>query len=469
MGVAHTQVLIRAEIVRLGPQSASPTILRVVDLPAEGTILSGRYRLSRSIGSGGMGAVYEAEHLKLRQRVAIKLLHPSLTGRPDIVARFEREARAATQLTSAHVARVTDVDVTPEGAPYMVMEFLEGRDLSKELAQTGALPISTAVGFVLQACDAMIEAHRLGIVHRDLKPGNLFLAESGGRRTLKVLDFGISKVSSDMDEPSLTSTFSALGTALYMSPEQVRSAKKVDARSDIWSLGVILFEALAGRTPFEGESATSVAAAIVADPVPSLRALRPDLPESLEAVVYGALTKDRERRYQSMEAFAMALAQFGPETSRPSLPPISDLDAISSPSVRIPAVTTPLVSGPSTAPGWSRAGGDVAKPRVPKWLLPAGVASAAAVALLIVGALALRTAAPEKPVGQLRSAVGASQFSFFEARLALAKQTTKAEPPEPQTAEKPAAPKLRAGRRTSKAVQPPATSPAKTPANPNRL
>lgn len=457
-----------------GPIPPSPAILRPVDLPAEGTILSGRYRLVRAIGSGGMGAVYEAEHLKLRQRVAIKLLHPSLTGRPDIVARFEREARAATQLTSPHVARVTDVDVTPDGAPYMVMEFLEGRDLSKELAQTGPLPISTAVGFVLQACDAMIEAHALGIVHRDLKPGNLFLAEAGGRRTLKVLDFGISKVASDTDEPSLTSTFSALGTALYMSPEQVRSAKKVDLRSDIWSLGVILFEALAGRTPFEGESATSVAASIVADPLPSLRALRPDLPEALEAVVYGALTKDREQRYQSMGAFAVALGQFGSETSRPSLPALTDLDAISSPSVRIAAVTEPLVSGPSTAPGWSRVPpSESVRPKVPQWAVAAALAGAAVVTLL-AGGLVWGSVASDKTVAPMRLAISAAQTPIFEARLSLAKPPPTSDPAPPQEAtptEVPPVPtKSRARSRQPKAPAPAPVGVTTRPAtNPNRL
>lgn len=473
--MSDPQAHLRKAGTGLGPIPRSLAILPPVDLPAEGTILSGRYRLVRAIGSGGMGAVYEAEHLKLRQRVAIKLLHPSLTGRPDIVARFEREARAATQLTSPHVARVTDVDVTPDGAPYMVMEFLEGRDLSKELAQTGPLPISTAVGFVLQACDAMIEAHALGIVHRDLKPGNLFLAEAGGRRTLKVLDFGISKVASDTDEPSLTSTFSALGTALYMSPEQVRSAKKVDLRSDIWSLGVILFEALAGRTPFEGESATSVAASIVADPVPSLRALRPDLPEALEAVVYGALAKDREQRYQSMGAFAVALGQFGPETSRPSLPLVSDLGAISSPSVRIAAVTEPLVSGPSTAPGWSRAPSESVGRKVPQWALAAALAGVAAVTLL-AGSLVWSSVSREKTVAPMRLVISAARSPIFEARLALAKQPSTSDPGPPQEAtpaEVPPAPaKSRTRSRQPKApalAPPPAAGTAKPATNPNRL
>jgi serine/threonine-protein kinase len=191
----------------------------------------------------------------------------------------------------------------------MVMEYLEGRDLAAELAERGPLPVHEAVGYVLQACEAMTEAHRIGTVHRDLKPGNLFLNNEGGGRSIKVIDFGISKIA-DETQVSVTATFSALGTARYMSPEQVRSAKHVDGRSDVWSLGVILYELLTGKPPFEGENVPTVVAAIVADPPTPLRTHRPEVPAGLEAAIMAALRKNRDERSPDTAAFAAAIAPF---------------------------------------------------------------------------------------------------------------------------------------------------------------
>lgn len=286
-----------------------------VALPDTGAVIGGKYALTRVIGEGGMGVVYEATHLKLRQRVALKLLLPDLLARPDVVARFEREARAALSLSGEHVARVLDVDTLPDGLPYMVMEYLEGRDLAAELAARGPLPVHEAVGYVLQACEAMTIAHRAGTVHRDLKPGNLFLAAQGeGRVVIKVIDFGISKIADE--EISVTATFSALGTAPYMSPEQVRSAKNADARSDIWSLGVMLHELIAGKPPFEGENVPTIVAAIIADPPKALRAARPDAPAGLEAAILKCLEKDRERRFSDVEELAAAIAPYADPNAR---------------------------------------------------------------------------------------------------------------------------------------------------------
>jgi serine/threonine-protein kinase len=278
-------------------------------LPDAGELLDGKYSLTRVIGEGGMGVVYEAVHVRLGQRVALKMLLPEIAARPDVVARFEREARAAVRLSGPHVARVLDVVTLPDGRPYMVMEYLEGRDLAAELAERGPLPIHEAVGYLLQACEGMAEAHRIGTVHRDLKPGNLFLNVQGGGRAVKVIDFGISKIA-DETQVSVTATFSALGTALYMSPEQVRSAKNVDGRSDVWSLGVILYELLAGKPPFEGENVPTVVAAIIADPPAPLRERRPEVPLALEAAVLKALCKNRDERFQDTAAFAAAIERF---------------------------------------------------------------------------------------------------------------------------------------------------------------
>ena len=276
-----------------------------------GTVLGGRYRLVRVLGEGGMGLVYEAMHERLRQPVAVKVLLPKLLDNAEVVARFEREARAASQLKGPNVARVIDVDVSESGAPYMVMELLEGHDIARELRLRGSMPWEEAVGYVVQACSAMIEAHSMGIVHRDLKPSNLFLQPEGGERIVKVLDFGISKLTYD-DESNVTMTYSTIGTPLYMSPEQVRSAKHVDARTDEWALAVILFELIAGRPPFTG-GPTAVSAAIVADDTPSLRDFVSDVPLDLVAVIERALKKKPAERYPDVASFAEALAPFAPE------------------------------------------------------------------------------------------------------------------------------------------------------------
>ena len=277
---------------------------------APGDLVGGKYSIRRLIGSGGMSVVYEALHVRLDQRVALKILLPELAELGEGLVRFEREARAAVQLLSSHAARIFDVDALDDGTPYIVMEFLEGRDLAAELTARGPLPIAEAVDYLMQACDAMAEAHRAGTVHRDLKPSNLFLATNGGHPTIKVLDFGISKVADDRLARRVTTTQTSLGTALYMSPEQVRSAKHVDARTDVWALGVVLYELLTASLPFAGETTTAVAASIVADDPQRLRLLRSEVPSDLECVVMRALEKDRDRRFRNAGELATALTPF---------------------------------------------------------------------------------------------------------------------------------------------------------------
>ncbi len=288
-----------------------------------GEQLLGKYVIERVLGQGGMGVVVQASHIALGSKVAIKFLLPEACHHPGAVERFLREARAAVQIQSEHVARVSDVGTLDTGLPYMVMEFLDGNDLSEEIQSRGTLPVEEAVGHLLEALEAIAEAHALGIVHRDLKPANLFLAKKkDGTRAIKVLDFGISKAVQP-GEANLTQTSSMMGSPLYMAPEQIRNAKGVDARADVWSLGVILHECLSGQPPFGGDTLSGVLAAIVADAPAPLEEIRPDLSPLLTSAVARCLEKDPARRVQHVAEFAQLLSTFAPVQAQRSLPRIA--------------------------------------------------------------------------------------------------------------------------------------------------
>jgi serine/threonine-protein kinase len=286
-----------------------------------GDVLAGKYRVERVLGEGGMGVVVAAHHLQLDQKVALKFLLPAALTSPDSVARFLREARAVAKIRSEHVARVIDFGQLENGSPYIVMEYLEGSDLSKWLEQRGVLPVAQAIDFVLQSCEAIADAHALGIIHRDLKPANLFcIRRSDGRFSIKVLDFGISKFTvGEAPGHDITQTNALMGSPAYMSPEQMMRSKGVDARADIWSLGVILFQLLAGRLPFPAQAVTELAIKVANEPAPPLRALRPDSPERLEQVVARCLEKDRTARFQTVGELAIALREFGSEQAARSV------------------------------------------------------------------------------------------------------------------------------------------------------
>lgn len=276
---------------------------------ASGEVLAGKYRIEQKLGEGGMGVVYAATHLALDQPVAIKLLRTEMASHPEVAERFQREARAAAMIKSEHVARVLDVSTLDSGEPYMVMEYLEGRDLEKTLEEDGPLTVARAASVIVEACHPLAEAHAQGIVHRDLKPANLFLAKQpGGRMVLKVLDFGISKATKDSKK--LTATSVIMGTPYYMSPEQIRTASDVDARSDVWALGVILYELVSGTLPFVGDNAASIIAAISMDAAIPLRQVAPGAPDGLARICDKCLLKDRDYRYRDVGELARALLPF---------------------------------------------------------------------------------------------------------------------------------------------------------------
>jgi tRNA A-37 threonylcarbamoyl transferase component Bud32 len=277
---------------------------------AEGDIVLDKYRVERVLGQGGMGVVVAATHVDLDQKVALKFLLPSALEHADIVERFAREAKAAAKIQSQHVVRVLDTGRMPSGAPFMVMEYLEGEDLSAMLDEVGVIQPNVAADYLLQACEALGEAHAAGIVHRDLKPSNLFLAKQRDRRSIvKVLDFGISKLVEPGATP-LTRTTTSMGSPHYMSPEQLLSSKHVDARSDIWSLGVVLYELIAGSRPFEGETMPEVVGQILNNEPARLSKLRADISLDLELVVTRCLATDVKDRYQSVAELAAALSPF---------------------------------------------------------------------------------------------------------------------------------------------------------------
>jgi serine/threonine-protein kinase len=295
-----------------------------MDAPvSEGEVLAGKYRVERVLGVGGMGVVVAAHHLQLDKRVALKFLLPEASANPEVVARFAREARAAVKIESEHVARVSDVGVLESGAPYMVMEYLVGGDLAHRLTEHGALSIEEAIDYLLQACEAIAEAHAAGIVHRDLKPANLFLTRrADGSALVKVLDFGISKATpptGSQPDMSLTKTASVMGSPLYMAPEQMRSTRNVDARADIWALGVILYELLSGKVPFEATTMPELCAMVLTEAPAPIREKRPDTPPGLWAVIERCLQKDPTKRFGNVAEMANALAGFAPARSRISI------------------------------------------------------------------------------------------------------------------------------------------------------
>lgn len=370
----------------------------------EGDILAGKYRIDKILGIGGMGVVVAAHHIRLDERVAIKFLLPEMAMSGEAVARFDREARAAVKIKSEHVARVSDVGTLENGAPYMVMEYLEGQDLAAWVKR-GPLPFEQAAEFVLQACEAIAEAHALGIIHRDLKPANMFVVRRpDGALSVKVLDFGISKMrglGGSAPDVSITKTSAMMGSPLYMSPEQMQSAKDVDSRTDIWALGIILFELVTGASPFHSETMPELIAKILSTPPPPLASKRPDAPLGFEAVILRCIDKDRGRRYESVGQLAADLTPFAPRRSRISLERISGV--LHAAGLSNTALATPPSSDPTEAAtgGTQAAWGQTNAPKGPATttlvLAGIGLAILAGGGLLAIQGRSGGTTAPAHP------------------------------------------------------------------------
>jgi eukaryotic-like serine/threonine-protein kinase len=431
------------DILAFGPHSSART--RVESLAPMGATPSvgdkiGKYVVERIIGSGGMGIVVAAKNAELDELVAIKLLRPKAAGDRIQSQRFAREARATMRIKSEHVVRILDAGETEEGSPYIVMEYLVGRDLARILQEEGPLDWKTAVDLMLQVCEAVAAAHAQGIVHRDLKPSNFFVTtRSDGAPLVKVLDFGISKALKSGDghstvDPKLTETQAVFGSPTYMSPEQIRSAKHVDQRSDVWSLGVALFELVTKKLPFMADNVPGLLASIVADPPFPPSSFTSDLAPGLEIVILGCLEKDPARRIPSVSELAARLQPFAAQTSEAQViaeriqriasaggsaippPPISG---------RLQPTPTPRASAPAPPVAFGTTGMDLADARRPSRrsgiVIGIGIGAIVLAAVLLGSVLAYQRGKRE---GEAASAVAPPATTATAASVATISSTT---------------------------------------------
>jgi serine/threonine-protein kinase len=434
-----------------------------------GTVLAGKYRVDRLLGEGGMGWVVVATHLQLEQRVALKFMRAAqVAASPDAVARFLREARAAARIQSEHVARVSDVGTLEDGAPYLVMEYLEGQDLDSLLQSSPRLPVATAVEYAMQACEGLSEVHAAGIIHRDLKPANLFLARrTDGSVRVKLLDFGISKVTpvpGGASDGSMTSTQALMGSPLYMAPEQMRSSKSVDARADIWSMGVILYEMFAGRSPFGGDTLPEVCARIMTEPPPPLREARSDLPPALDALVMRCLEKEASKRFPDVAHLAQALAPFGSLEVRASADRIGRVVRAKLPSsvdlaAEVSSTSVVHAPPPAVASQTAAAFGKTELSFVPRRsrALPLVASGAALAVAAVAGIVLLRGPAP---VPAAATSGPASPVVTSPSPPPIAADPAPAPAPAPVPAPAPAP-------ASASAIAPPAPSPVEPPSRPH--
>jgi len=336
-----------------------------------GKVLDGRYQIERLLGEGGMGAVYEATHTGTGRHVAIKLIQQIALGDTDVFARFQREARASSAADTRHIVEVLDSGRDRDtGLPYMAMEMLKGEDVGAYIARKGPMRIGLALRVVAQACIGLAKAHHADVVHRDIKPANLFLTEEEDEEVIvKILDFGIAKVRPktplEGEGLALTQTGRLLGTPLYMSPEQAQGAKDIDQRSDLWSLGAVMFETLTGAPPFDAENLGRLILAICSKPVRAPSSISPGISPDIDAIVLKAMKLEREDRYANADAmfdelmkllpdgYGISIAELRGETGRPPA-----IRRTAGSGVKLAAVravengsTTPLITRPRDRKG----------------------------------------------------------------------------------------------------------------------
>ncbi|WP_437820893.1 serine/threonine protein kinase [Sorangium sp. So ce1078] len=330
--------------------------------PLVGETIDGKYRIVRLLGQGGMGAVFEGENVRIRRRVAIKLLHANISSQAESVARFEREAQAAARIGSDHICEVLDLGVLPDGTRYMVMEYLEGETLGAKIERMGRLGPEITVPIMVQVLEALGAAHAAGIIHRDLKPDNIFIipSKAGLSNFVKVLDFGVSKFSQLAgSEMSMTRTGAVVGTPYYMSPEQARGSSPVDQRTDIYAMGVLLYQATTGQVPFDAATFNELLFKIVLETAPVPQQLVPDLDVEFSGMIQKAMAREPGARFQSCAEFKNALLAWA--AARPSLALLntgrSSIPRLSLPSQ--PDTTTPPPIRPDT-PSWGSPNGPTA-------------------------------------------------------------------------------------------------------------